>query len=185
MSNEIKLVNLVGSGRIPVEVDLAALRDDLPVETAYIKGPGLYFKFHEDGPVVVVARSGKYIITGADSDSELEEVRQQALELFTELGLIELASDVEFSIKNRVFTAELSQEINLDTLAILVGFERMEYEPEQFPALIYRPESIDTVVLIFSSGKIVITGITETDVAEAAFDHVTDLIGELNANHPE
>jgi transcription initiation factor TFIID TATA-box-binding protein len=33
------------------------------------------------------------------------------------------------------------------------------YEPEQFPAIIYKPDEIDVTYLIFNSGKIIISGI--------------------------
>ncbi len=42
------------------------------------------------------------------------------------------------------------------------------YEPEQFPGLIYRMDKPRVVLLIFSSGKMVITGAKrEEEVAEA------------------
>ena len=39
-----------------------------------------------------------------------------------------------------------------------LGLENVEYEPEQFPGLVYRIKQPKVVVLIFSSGKLVITG---------------------------
>lgn len=56
----MELANVIGSGEINSEIDLQALENDLCFSTCYIKGPGLYFKFEESGPTVVVARSGKY-----------------------------------------------------------------------------------------------------------------------------
>jgi transcription initiation factor TFIID TATA-box-binding protein len=46
----------------------------------------------------------------------------------------------------------------LNTLIISLPFDKCEYEPEQFPGLIYRLDSPKAVCLIFSSGKCVITG---------------------------
>jgi transcription initiation factor TFIID TATA-box-binding protein len=42
--------------------------------------------------------------------------------------------------------------------AVALGLENIEYEPEQFPGLVYRIKVPKVVVLIFSSGKLVITG---------------------------
>ena len=36
--------------------------------------------------------------------------------------------------------------------------EKVEYEPEQFPGLVYRLDSPKVVVLLFGSGKMVWTG---------------------------
>ncbi|MDL0145943.1 transcription factor, partial [Halobacterium salinarum] len=44
-----------------------------------------------------------------------------------------------------------------------LGLERVEYEPEQFPGLIYRSDSVSGVVLIFASGKAVITGLSSRE----------------------
>ncbi|MEA2004177.1 MAG: TATA-box-binding protein, partial [archaeon] len=41
---------------------------------------------------------------------------------------------------------------------IIFNLDNCEYEPEQFPGVIHRIETPKTVFLIFSSGKIVITG---------------------------
>ena len=70
--------------------------------------------------------------------------------------------------------------MNLNALAIGLGLESTEYEPEQFPGLIYRPSEADSVVLLFASGRVVITGSPDLDAAEQTFaalrDEVTDLL---------
>ncbi|MDI6639288.1 MAG: TATA-box-binding protein, partial [Methanocellales archaeon] len=38
------------------------------------------------------------------------------------------------------------------------GLENIEYEPEQFPGLVYRIDEPNVVVLVFGSGKLVVTG---------------------------
>ena len=47
-------------------------------------------------------------------------------------------------------------------------FEKTEYEPEQFPGLIYRMTDPQVVYLIFSSGRCVITGSKNIGEAEEA-----------------
>jgi transcription initiation factor TFIID TATA-box-binding protein len=48
------------------------------------------------------------------------------------------------------------------------------YEPEQFPGLIYRMRDPRVVLLIFSSGKMVITGAKEEKEVERAVKQVAD-----------
>jgi transcription initiation factor TFIID TATA-box-binding protein len=74
-------------------------------------------------------------------------------------------------IKNIVATAELDSLPPLETIAIGLGLEQTEYEPEQFPALIYRYG--DSVLLVFSSGKIVCTGLTDLEQISAAIENIT------------
>ncbi|NYT01121.1 MAG: TATA-box-binding protein, partial [Methanocellales archaeon] len=54
--------------------------------------------------------------------------------------------------------ADLGSELNLNAIAIGLGLENIEYEPEQFPGLVYRIKEPKVVVLVFGSGKLVVTG---------------------------
>ncbi len=78
-----------------------------------------------------------------------------------------------------VSSASLEQSLNLNAIAIGLGLEQIEYEPEQFPGLVYRLDDPDVVVLLFGSGKLVITGATESEDAQHALGHVEDPLTEL------
>ncbi|MDD3574298.1 MAG: TATA-box-binding protein, partial [Methanospirillum sp.] len=63
---------------------------------------------------------------------------------------------------------------------IAVGFnlEKIEYEPEQFPGLVYRLDEPKVVVLLFGSGKLIITGgKVPEDARKAVLKIVDDLKG--------
>jgi len=60
-----------------------------------------------------------------------------------------------------------------------LGLDRTEYEPEQFPGLIYRPERHECVILIFGSGKVVLTGCESSDAAQRALDDLLTVIQDL------
>ena len=47
-------------------------------------------------------------------------------------------------------------DLNLNVLAMKL--ENTEYEPEQFPGLVYKLEEAKATFLLFSNGKIVCTG---------------------------
>ncbi|MCK5290238.1 MAG: TATA-box-binding protein, partial [Candidatus Aenigmarchaeota archaeon] len=57
---------------------------------------------------------------------------------------------------NIVASSDLGSPIELNN--IIFNLDNCEYEPEQFPGVVHRIETPKTVFLIFSSGKIVITG---------------------------
>jgi transcription initiation factor TFIID TATA-box-binding protein len=179
MEPDLDIVNIVGSGEIDAEIDLSVLIDDLPLDGSYIKGSGLYFEFCDDGPTIVVVRTGKYIISGAKSKDDLDDTRSKVLHLFAELGVTEGDNDLSFSVKNMVFTHDSGSDVNLPALAVHAGLEKVEYEPEQFPGLIFRPQSPNSVALIFATGKIVITGVTNRLAAEDTIESVLDLLGEV------
>ena len=122
----------------------------------------------EDGPLITLYRSGKYIISGCSSFEELDETNQAFLQVISELDGIETSLETGFTVQNVVCTGALQQPVNLNALAIGLGLEAVEYEPEQFPGLIYRPESFPAVLLIFANGNVVITGAADLETAEGA-----------------
>lgn len=180
----VEVVNAVGSGFLDREFDLSVVAGDLGSVADFDpeKYPGMYIRFSEDSPLVTLYRTGKYIVTGADSLDELEEFNDKLIDLLCENEIIE-RSDVEwFEAQNLVCTTNFDQELNLSALAIGLGLEQTEYEPEQFPGLVYRNPSLDSVILIFSTGKAVITGSSDLDEVEAASDHLLDELARLQLN---
>ena len=76
--------------------------------------------------------------------------------------------------------AALPRKLNLNNLTFHLPFDKVEYEPEQFPGLIYRLDYPKVVCLIFGSGKMVITGArAKADFFEAVQfiqDELADLL---------
>ena len=66
-------------------------------------------------------------------------------------------------IVNVVASASVDQKINL--LEITKAFPEAEYNPSQFPGLVFRLKSPRTATLIFSSGKFVCTGSKSEETA--------------------
>lgn len=178
----VKIVNIVASGALSVELDLGCLADDIGEPLARYepdKYPGMYIRFADDAPLITVYRTGKYIITGADSVDESYSIRERFLNLFSDMGVIDEPDDEWFSMQNYVCTAEVGRNLDLNALAIGLGFENTEYEPEQFPGLIYRPGSHDCVILVFATGQVVITGSRDLETSEQAFEEFRDTLSEF------
>ncbi|MCW4001687.1 MAG: TATA-box-binding protein [Candidatus Bathyarchaeota archaeon] len=66
--------------------------------------------------------------------------------------------EASIRIENVVGTATLNQRIDLN--AVVKGYPRVEYRPEQFPGLVFRLKRPKATTLIFNSGKMVCTGAT-------------------------
>lgn len=177
----VEVVNVVASGSLGIELDLEAVADEVGNIANYDpdKYPGMYLRFAEDAPLITVYRTGKFIITGADSEEESYSLQERFLNLFSDMDVIEEPEDEWFAIQNYVCTGELGETQNLNTLAIGLGLENTEYEPEQFPGLIYRPDSSDCVVLIFATGKVVITGARRLETVERTFEETRDTLAEF------
>ncbi len=168
---------MVGSGSLNAELDLETLSEEIGQPQARYdpgKYPGMYLRFEEDTPLITLYRTGKYIITGPTSKEELFHLRERFLTFLSNIGAIENATDEWFSVQNYVCTEDLDRTLNLNALAIGLGLEQTEYEPEQFPGLIYRPPEEDGVVLLFATGRIVITGCRNIEAAEKIFADLKD-----------
>jgi transcription initiation factor TFIID TATA-box-binding protein len=177
----VKVVNVVASGSLNAELDLEKVATEFVDIVDYNpdKYPGAYFRFSDAAPLITLYRTGKYIITGADSENDASATRAKFLELLAERGILDTADDDWFAVQNFVCTADLGQSINLNALSIGFGLERTEYEPEQFPGLIFRPPDAPCVALLFSSGKIVFTGCPDVETAETTFENIQSQIHSL------
>ena len=68
----------------------------------------------------------------------------------------EIPHEFDIKIQNIVASANLQSTLNLEAVAL--ELENTEYEPEQFPGLVYRLSDPKVVLLLFGSGKVVCTG---------------------------
>jgi len=76
-------------------------------------------------------------------------------------------SNPNFKIENMISTTDVGFPIRLEGI-VLHHAKFASYEPELFPGLIYRMLDPKCVLLIFVSGKVVITGTkTDADLAKA------------------
>ncbi len=85
----VEIVNVVASGALNIELDLERLADDIGEPVARYdpdKYPGMYLRFEEDAPLITVYRTGKFIITGADSEDESYSLRERFLNLFSDMA---------------------------------------------------------------------------------------------------
>ena len=63
---------------------------------------------------------------------------------------------IKIKVENIVASTAFADKLDLDT--ILRSFEEAEYEPEQFPGLVYKLSNPKTATLLFKSGKANCTG---------------------------
>src|SRR5205807_1762057 len=75
-----------------------------------------------------------------------------------------------YKIENVVASTSLGKELDLQAIALVLG--GAEYEPEQFPGLIYRLKEPKTAILLFRSGKVVCTGAKSLEHVKTAIDLV-------------
>jgi len=175
----ITIENVVASTGIGQELDLQSVAMDLEgADYDPEQFPGLVYRTQEPKSAALIFRSGKIVCTGAKSTDDVHESLHIVFDKLRDLS-IPIEEDPEITVQNIVTSADLGESLNLNAIAIGLGLESIEYEPEQFPGLVYRLEEPDVVALLFGSGKLVITGGKEPADAAEAVDVITERLDEL------
>jgi len=120
------------------------------------KFPGLIYRIKEPKTALLLFGSGKAICTGGKSLNDVRESVDIVADKLLKAG-IPVERHPEITVQNIVATSDLGAGINLANIAISLGVEHIEYEPEQFPGLVYRLEDPKVVCLLFGTGKMVLS----------------------------
>ncbi|WP_318567486.1 hypothetical protein [Salinigranum marinum] len=167
------LVNAVGGGDLGVEVDLPSIakrNDILNIQYDPEVASNLCFQLSEEGPTIILYRTGAFSIAGANSIQDLRQAFQRLREYIAKLIIYPENSD--FEVRYLVFKSELGYEIDLNELYEHLNPGSVEYEPEQFPQLKYDPENHRGVFMISRTGSIIYTGDRSRKNAKDAIDEL-------------
>lgn len=180
LSMSRKIVNMVASTRLTDTIDLYDVANTLDLDFEAEQFPGMVYRVGEDthgegAPKVclLLFGSGRLVATGAKSYDDVviamnhifDDLKNHDFELWD-------FDEDNIQVQNIVMTYDYGHTLHLHNLVLALPFERSEYEPEQFPGLIFRLEETSGVCLIFSSGKCVITGTNSPDEAEEAIEEL-------------
>lgn len=183
-----KIVNVVGSGYFLNKLDVNAIARSYPSERYFsmvslgkskqhcvVIRYALYTELDKRVTVTIFS-SGKSIISGAATfDALTYGFLATTIELFLN-GM--LSERMPFLVLvNVVMITKLANEPSLDELALL--FPDCEYEPEQFPGLIYRDQETKRVALIFTKGRVVLPGYVKVDDAYKVLDNIVEFLEDF------
>jgi len=124
----------------------------------------------------LIFASGKMVVTGAKSEDDSRLASRKYARIVQKLGFE--AKFSEFKIQNIVGSCDVKFPIRLEGLAYSHG-NFSSYEPELFPGLIYRMMQPKVVLLIFVSGKIVLTGAKVREEIYQAFNRIYTVLCEF------
>ena len=103
----------------------------------------------------LIFSSGKMVCTGAKSEDDSRLAARKYARIIQKLGFS--AKFMDFKIQNIVGSIDVGFCLRLECFHTCHS-QFCSYEPELFPGLIYRLHEPKVVLLIFVSGKVVITG---------------------------
>jgi len=154
----LKIENIVASGVIAESIDLVELSDKVEnCELNKKRFPGAVYRIADPKIASLIFSSGKVVLTGIRNQKALTDGLAIIIKSLNGAG-IKTLKEPKVAITNMVCSYDLGKYINLNKIVVTLNVENIEYEPEQFPGLVYRIKDPKIVVLIFSSGKIILTG---------------------------
>jgi len=175
----IKIENVVASTGIGVKLDLnEVIRVLEGADYNKERFPGVVYRTTNPKTAALIFGSGKIVCTGAKSIDDVSSGLNKVFDKLKAMG-IDIPKKPEITIQNIVASADLHTVLNLNAIAIGLGLENIEYEPEQFPGLVYRLSVPKVVMLLFGSGKLVVTGGKKPADAEAAVEKIVEELDGL------
>ena len=152
----IKIQNMVSYTELGKPVSLEILLDKVDdTEWQPEQFPGLIMKIRSPRASALIFSQGKIVCTGTKSKRDLREAMKKVVEKIESAG-IKMPSKYTTKIENIVASTKIKGELDLDELALTL--ENSEYEPEQFPGLVYRIKEPRVAFLLFRSGRVICAG---------------------------
>jgi transcription initiation factor TFIID TATA-box-binding protein len=123
------------------------------------------------------------VITGARSEDESKKAAKQYAKMISKVE--DVNKNIKFSqfeIQNIVASVNAGFGIRLEDLLHSTNSrnkskkDTCNYHPETFPGLIFRLVKPKVVLLIFTSGKIVLTGAKTREQIESAYENIYNIL---------
>ncbi|XP_074288293.1 uncharacterized protein LOC141613435 [Silene latifolia] len=132
-------------------------------------------RIREPRTTALIFASGKVVCTGAKSEAASKLAARKFARIVQKLGFP--VDFIDFKIQNIVGSCDVKFPIKLE---LLKEFHRSfaKYEPELFPGMIFRMVEPKIVLLIFVSGKVVLTGAQHREQIYAGFRNIFPLLNE-------
>lgn len=169
-TNEPKLENIVSTVNFDCKLELRKIA--LQAKNAEYnpkRFAAVIMRIRDPKTTALIFHSGKMVCTGAKTEADSETAARKYAKTIKKLGF-----DVkfkEFTIQNIVGSSSVNFLINLEALKV-IHQKFCTYDPEIFPGLIYRMEQPHVVLLIFCSGKVVLTGAKKREQLTEAFKKI-------------
>ena len=175
----IRIENIVASASLGILVPLEKIVSKMEgMEYEPEQFPGLVYRLQKPKAAALIFGSGKIVCTGARSLQDVHEVFKRVIKIIERTG-VRVPKNYKVQVENIVASAKLDAGLNLDTIAF--NLENSEYEPEQFPGLVYRMTDPKVAFLLFGSGKIVCTGARSVKDVNIAVEKVSKKLKSLHA----
>jgi len=192
--NKIQMDDLKGKHQLPKNVNIdvvnivvsTSLEHDIPLEkmaavlsnTEYNpeQFPGLVIRIKDPKTSALIFSSGKVVCTGARSMEKVELSIKKIIESLEKIN-IKIKIKPIIKIQNIVASGAIGMDLNLNVLAMKL--DNTEYEPEQFPGLVFKLMEAKATFLLFSNGKVVCTGTKSEEEVYIALKKLVEILKKV------
>lgn len=180
---EVTVENIVASTSFADKLDLDIIAKSIE-ETEYEpeQFPGLVYRLNDPKTATLLFRSGKANCTGAKKVEDVHKTIDIIAGKLKRLG-VDVYDNLKIVIQNMVAVGDLGGELDLVEASMALGLENIEYEPEQFPGMVYKLKEPKVAMLIFNSGKIVCVGARSTEDISKAVEKLSEELNSLGLIH--
>ncbi|NLZ30404.1 MAG: TATA-box-binding family protein [Methanomicrobiales archaeon] len=172
----MEITNVVATATLTTPLDLEHLQQH--IEGSVLQkatGHWLKYRLQPENRYIAFYKSGKFLITGRGVIESLDPLVQRILALIRSAGVD--ADVLRVDINNIVAKDTVALGAPLEAVIASLDPRKAEYEPEQFPALIYKDWGV--TFLLFSSGSVIITGAKSVDIASEALRQFETLLARI------
>jgi transcription initiation factor TFIID TATA-box-binding protein len=173
--NSIRIVNIVVSTSLEHDIPLEKMAAVLP-NTEYNpeQFPGLVIRIKDPKTSALIFSSGKVVCTGARTLEQVDGSMEKIIESLKRINIDLKGFKPKITVQNVVASGSIGMDLNLNKLAMKL--DNTEYEPEQFPGLVYKLHEAKATFLLFSNGKIVCTGTKSREQVMIAVNKLVQIL---------
>jgi len=174
---KFSIVNVVATAELGQPVDLERLVNVPGFLYDYEIYHCAYLKDSKTKAKISIFSSGKMISIGTKSLRGATQDLKYAAQRLVDLHLMEPVT-IKAKVQNIVAVCDTGSSFDLELLSRML--QNLIYEPEQFPGAIYwAPELQGAAILIFPSGKIVVSGLKRHEMLRVVEKLLVNLIYQL------
>jgi transcription initiation factor TFIID TATA-box-binding protein len=172
----MEIVNIVATVILEDPLDLNQVHENLPGSKFPKAGsPWLQYRLQPENYYTTFYKSGKFLITGVTSLEVIRPIADRIISILKGNAIDVKIADIR--IHNFVIVDAMGHPVQFDKIIASLQDVNIEYEPEQFPGMIIKESGHS--FLLFSSGKIVLTGVKNIESILPALDSFKKKISNM------
>ena len=176
---DIKIENIIVSAQVSDALDIKSLAEKIPGSNYNPDDfSGLSVKFKDLNVAVLILPSGRIVCTGAKKMDDVDSTINKIVNNLRKVGF-NIKEDYTVETQSIIASTDLKKEMHLSSISKGLILQHVDYEPEHFPALIYRADDFGAVLLLFSSGKLVCIGAKKLEDTTCAINMMKEKLSSL------